>query len=114
MNNIITLILAAGKGTRMQSDLPKVLHSVGNLPLVGHVVHTAETLCRKIGVVISPSMASYGDDIKKMGRDIHLIVQQEQRGTAHAYQRRNAWHSLQLHQGVFCTIHWYASKGVSG
>lgn len=69
----------------MQSDLPKVLHSIGNLPLVGHVIRTAEKLlCEKICVVISPLMISYENEIKGLGKSVQLIVQQEQLGTAHA------------------------------
>ena len=42
MNDIIALILAAGKGTRMKSKLPKVLHKVGGVPMVERVLHTAQ------------------------------------------------------------------------
>ena len=38
------VILAAGKGTRMRSDLPKVLHKVANKPMVEHVIDTARSL----------------------------------------------------------------------
>ena len=38
------VILAAGKGTRMYSKLPKVLHQIGGLPLVQHVINTAQSL----------------------------------------------------------------------
>ena len=44
MNNIIIIILAAGKGTRMQSELPKVLHKINNKPMIEHVVDVAKNL----------------------------------------------------------------------
>jgi len=44
MKNISILILAAGKGTRMKSNRPKVLHTVGGVPMVERVVRTVETL----------------------------------------------------------------------
>ena len=44
MKNISILILAAGKGTRMKSNRPKVLHPVGGVPMVERVVRTVEML----------------------------------------------------------------------
>ena len=41
MTALLSIILAAGEGTRMRSALPKVLHPVGGLPIVGHVVRAA-------------------------------------------------------------------------
>lgn len=43
-DNLAIVVLAAGQGTRMKSKLPKVLHPIGGRPLVGHVLHTADTL----------------------------------------------------------------------
>lgn len=42
--NLAVIILAAGKGTRMKSKTPKVLHKLGGLPMIGHVLHTAAEL----------------------------------------------------------------------
>ena len=42
MSNLVAVILAAGKGTRMKSKLPKVLHKVGGKPMVEHVLEAAE------------------------------------------------------------------------
>ncbi len=44
MNTYATVVLAAGKGRRMRSTLPKVLHQVVGLPLIGHVLHAIESL----------------------------------------------------------------------
>ncbi len=41
---LAVIILAAGKGTRMDSDLPKVLHPIGELPMITRVVQTAQEL----------------------------------------------------------------------
>ena len=47
------IVLAAGRGTRMRSALPKVLHPVGNKPMVSHVIETARELnAAKIHVVV--------------------------------------------------------------
>ena len=43
-NNLQILILAAGKGTRMNSDLPKVLHKVIGIPMIDHVIGKASLL----------------------------------------------------------------------
>ena len=53
MSNLAIIILAAGKGTRMKSSLPKVLHKVGNKTMIEHVVTTAKSLAPdKIVIVV--------------------------------------------------------------
>ena len=53
MADLHVVILAAGKGTRMKSALPKVLHRVGGLPMIEHVIRTAAALSpRSVTVVI--------------------------------------------------------------
>ncbi|RYG28827.1 MAG: bifunctional UDP-N-acetylglucosamine diphosphorylase/glucosamine-1-phosphate N-acetyltransferase GlmU, partial [Burkholderiales bacterium] len=42
MTELLSIILAAGEGTRMKSSVPKVLHAVGGLPVVSHVLRTAK------------------------------------------------------------------------
>lgn len=79
------IILAAGKGTRMKSDLPKVLHPVGNQPMVRHVLATAaDAGLDPLVLVIAPGMhkvASVGHDFSE---DVKTATQHEQLGTAHA------------------------------
>ena len=47
MQNIDVIILAAGKGTRMYSSIPKVLHEVGSKSLLNHVITTAQKINQK-------------------------------------------------------------------
>lgn len=79
----IALILAAGKGKRMRSDLPKVLHRLDGRYIVDHVIEAA----RKAG--IDRQILVIGHKAEKMrealaGRDILFALQAEQLGTGHA------------------------------
>lgn len=79
------IILAAGKGTRMKSDLPKVLHKVAGVPMVGHVVQRAlDVDATPIAVVIAPGMDMVASVARDIGGDIDVAYQREQLGTAHA------------------------------
>lgn len=77
------VILAAGKGTRMRSDLPKVLHSVAHKPMVQHVIDTARLLnADNINLVYG-----YGGELlkAKLGEQpLNFVLQAEQLGTGHA------------------------------
>lgn len=80
------LVLAAGMGKRMNSDLPKVLHSMAGQPLLGHVLEALEDLGvgRKV-VVIGHQREKVREAFA--GRDdLEWVVQAEQRGTGHACQ----------------------------
>lgn len=84
MSNLAIVILAAGKGTRMKSDLPKVCHKVGNKTMIEHVVSTSENLNPKtICVVVSKDNI---ESIKSVltGYKIRFKIQYEQLGTGHA------------------------------
>ena len=79
------IILAAGKGTRLKSNKPKVFHEVGNLPIIFHVIETAKKLKPKeIVVVISQSMLQYKAQILNYDVKIKICIQDEQKGTGHA------------------------------
>lgn len=77
----IAVILAAGKGTRMKSDLPKVLHPIAAKPMIGHVLRAAESLGpAKTIVVVGPDMEAVEVAVAP-----HETVRQEDRlGTADA------------------------------
>jgi len=86
MNKLNIVILAAGKGTRMHSDLPKVLHVVGAKPILAHVINCAKALQpNKIIVVYGFG----GERVKEAfsGEDITWVNQAEQNGTGHAVQQ---------------------------
>ena len=80
------LILAAGKGTRMRSDLPKVLHKLAGKPLLGHVVDTAHAL----GAVQACVVYGFGGEAvpQAMADDkLTFVLQAEQHGTGHAVKQ---------------------------
>ena len=83
------IILAAGKGKRMHSKLPKVLHKIANKPMLEHVISTAASLKPESIHVVVGHMAELveqmvnelSDDLKKL---IKIDLQKEQLGTGHA------------------------------
>jgi bifunctional UDP-N-acetylglucosamine pyrophosphorylase/glucosamine-1-phosphate N-acetyltransferase len=81
----LAVILAAGEGTRMKSALPKVLHEVAGLPLVGHVVKAAR---REPGVKVALVVGREAEKVKaaveSFAPDAAVFVQAERLGTAHA------------------------------
>ncbi len=82
MNNMVgAIILGAGKGTRMKSDLPKVLMPVDGKPMIRHIIDTLEKLkINKIVTVIAPD----GDAVKKEVSPYPTCIQEKQLGTGHA------------------------------
>ena len=78
---IAAIILGAGKGTRMKSDLPKVLMPVCGKPMIRHIIDTLEEMdVEKIVTVIAPD----GDLVKKEVAPYPTCVQEKQLGTCHA------------------------------
>ena len=77
------IILAAGQGTRMKSALPKVLHRIAGLPLLGHVAAALKGAgVERIVVVTSAAGEDVRDYAKTLGAQ--SVIQQEQLGTGHA------------------------------
>jgi bifunctional UDP-N-acetylglucosamine pyrophosphorylase / glucosamine-1-phosphate N-acetyltransferase len=78
---LAVVILAAGKGTRMKSQTPKVLHKIAGRPMIKHIIRAAEELNpKKIIVVLSPGM----DDVAAVIAPHMIAIQQEQKGTGDA------------------------------
>lgn len=81
----LTIILAAGKGTRMKSDLPKVLHPVAGLPMVGHVVKRAQSAgTDSLAIVTGHGAEQVQDQLAALNVDASYFIQKEQLGTGDA------------------------------
>jgi bifunctional UDP-N-acetylglucosamine pyrophosphorylase/glucosamine-1-phosphate N-acetyltransferase len=81
----LTIVLAAGEGTRMRSSLPKVLHPVAGEPLIRHVLAaTPQGTGTSLAVVIGPDHQAVADEIHRARPDALTFVQAERLGTAHA------------------------------
>ena len=82
MEDTIALILAAGKGTRMKSKLPKVLHKVGGVPMVEQVLRTVKAAGTQRQIVV---VGFGGEDVQAyLGNEAETVLQAEQLGTGHA------------------------------
>lgn len=78
---LATLILSAGKGTRLKSARPKVLHQIANQPMIRHVLDAAGALQpSRLIVVVGPGM----EDVAKEAAPAETVIQQSQRGTGDA------------------------------
>ncbi|MQA30679.1 MAG: UDP-N-acetylglucosamine diphosphorylase/glucosamine-1-phosphate N-acetyltransferase [Luteitalea sp.] len=78
------VILAAGKGTRMQSALPKVLHRVAGRPMIDYVLDTADTLAPRTTTVVVGHKAEVLRAALRARPGLGFVVQEPQQGTAHA------------------------------
>ncbi|WP_426359206.1 bifunctional UDP-N-acetylglucosamine diphosphorylase/glucosamine-1-phosphate N-acetyltransferase GlmU [Pseudocolwellia sp. HL-MZ19] len=81
--SLSVVILAAGKGTRMRSSLPKVLHPIANKPMVNHVIDAA----RQVNAENTYLVYGFGGEVLKekvLGDDLTFVEQKEQLGTGHA------------------------------
>ncbi|HYT53865.1 MAG TPA: bifunctional UDP-N-acetylglucosamine diphosphorylase/glucosamine-1-phosphate N-acetyltransferase GlmU [Verrucomicrobiae bacterium] len=83
MQELGVVVLAAGQGTRMKSNLPKVLHPLGGRPLFLHVLRTAQRLNpNAVAIVIGHGAEAVRSAYA--GNDVAWILQEQQRGTGHA------------------------------
>ena len=82
MQKMVAVILAAGKGTRMKSSLPKVLHGVGGKPMLRHVMDAA----KETGAFRTLVVVGYGGEqvAAQMDGGAEFVTQEEQLGTGHA------------------------------
>ncbi|MDE0333898.1 MAG: NTP transferase domain-containing protein, partial [Defluviicoccus sp.] len=80
-SNSAAIVLAAGKGTRMKSDLPKVLHRIGNRAMVDHVLdRVAEVGIERVAVVVGTG----AERVTEAVSPVRTAVQDPPLGTAHA------------------------------
>jgi bifunctional UDP-N-acetylglucosamine pyrophosphorylase/glucosamine-1-phosphate N-acetyltransferase len=93
-DSLAVVILAAGKGSRMKSDKPKVLHELAGRPLISWLLESVELLSpEKIIVVTAPDM----DDVRDIIAPHHSVVQKQARGTGDAVKA--ALPALDGHKG---------------
>jgi len=85
MRKALAVVLAAGEGKRMRSAQPKVLHQIGRLPMIAHVLKalTAADVGR-IAVVVAPGEDAVAKIVAAHAPGASIHVQSERRGTAHA------------------------------
>jgi len=82
-NNLAVIILAAGKGTRMNSELPKVLHPINNQPMILNVIKTAYKInANPIITIVGYKHEMVKDALKN--ENVEFVLQEEQNGTGHA------------------------------
>ncbi len=85
INDTSILILAAGRGTRMKSALPKVLHEAAGMPLLGHVLTSAQSVNpSQVITVVGPDMENVSAYAKSVNCDTEICIQQDARGTGDA------------------------------
>ncbi len=79
----VAVILAAGKGVRMKSDLPKVLHRLGGKPMVEYVIETARQVgAERVILVVGHRWEQSQNSLKHL--KVEFVLQREQLGTGHA------------------------------
>ena len=79
---ITAIVLAAGQGTRMKSDLPKVLHKISGQSLIAHVLNNIDRADIDETIVV---LGHKGEEVAQtLPADIRIAYQYEQKGTGHA------------------------------
>jgi bifunctional UDP-N-acetylglucosamine pyrophosphorylase/glucosamine-1-phosphate N-acetyltransferase len=80
----LSIVLAAGEGTRMRSSRPKVLHAIGQQTLVSHVLAAVRAVSGSAAVVVGPGQDAVVGEVTALLPQAQIFVQSERRGTAHA------------------------------
>ncbi|GHB35264.1 bifunctional protein GlmU [Pseudovibrio japonicus] len=103
-SSCLAIVLAAGLGTRMRSTLPKVMHEIGGLPLVGHVLNSVVGAgADKVAVVVGPEMPKLEEHILSHVPHASCHVQVDRLGTAHAVKAaETAYRDTSDHVLVLC------------
>ncbi len=97
-SSLLAVVLGAGKGTRMKSVLPKVLHPVAGMSMLGHVLATARGAgATRIAVVIGPEHAAVKADAERQSPGAAIHIQTQQLGTADAVKAARS--SIEAHKG---------------
>jgi bifunctional UDP-N-acetylglucosamine pyrophosphorylase / glucosamine-1-phosphate N-acetyltransferase len=80
----LSIVLAAGDGTRMRSSRPKVLHAIGNRTLIAHVLIAVREIGGLVAVVLAPGQDAVASSVTSVVPQAQIFTQSERRGTAHA------------------------------
>lgn len=89
--SVAVILLAAGKGTRMHSDLPKVLHPIAGAPMLHHAMRAAQSLSpRRFAVVVGHGGEKVAAAAQALVPDAMVCEQAEQLGTGHAVRMAEA------------------------
>ena len=95
---LLAIVLGAGKGTRMKSSTPKVLHTVAGLSMIGHVLAAVKQAgAARVAVVVGPDMEAVAAEARRHVIDCEIAVQTQQIGTGDAVKAARA--SLATHKG---------------
>ncbi|RJL19560.1 bifunctional UDP-N-acetylglucosamine diphosphorylase/glucosamine-1-phosphate N-acetyltransferase GlmU [Paracoccus siganidrum] len=87
-NPVAVVILAAGQGSRMQSDLPKVLHRLAGVPLIAHALAAARSLePEQVIVVAGHGADQVGHAVADLEPEARIVLQSQQLGTGHAVRQ---------------------------
>jgi bifunctional UDP-N-acetylglucosamine pyrophosphorylase/glucosamine-1-phosphate N-acetyltransferase len=98
MSDLLSIILAAGKGTRMKSDKIKVLHPVAGKAIIKHVLNTLDGLNSKIVNVIGHQKNEVQAELEDLDKlDLNYVIQSEQLGTGHAVLQAEKY--IEKHKG---------------
>ena len=82
------IILAAGLGTRMNSELPKVMHKIAGRPMLLYLLDTLSELeLEKVVLVLGPNMEQVIDFVADSGFKVDIVIQDERLGTGHAVKQ---------------------------
>ena len=80
----LSIVLAAGEGTRMRSSRPKVLHTIGGESLIGHVLRAVGGFGGATAVVVGPHAEAVTAVVRTLMPRADIVVQRDRRGTADA------------------------------
>ncbi|MEZ5851044.1 MAG: bifunctional UDP-N-acetylglucosamine diphosphorylase/glucosamine-1-phosphate N-acetyltransferase GlmU [Hyphomicrobiaceae bacterium] len=95
---LLAIVLGAGKGTRMKSQTPKVLHKVAGLSMLGHVLRAAAAAgASRVAAVVGPDMDAVAAEARRHAPEADIHVQSQQLGTADAVKAARA--SIAAHTG---------------
>jgi len=104
MTDLLSIILAAGKGTRMKSDKIKVLHPVAGKAIIKHVLNTLDGLNSKIVNVIGHQKEEVQSELEDLDKwDLNYVVQAKQLGTGHAVQQAESY--IKNHEGAVLILY---------